>query len=273
MHQQLARIWNKALIHSLARQLAFGSLVEDCEFGIDITTGHLNFSNGLEYKIQVIGTESEESNSWLWAWANESIDNPDILSVARKLQALGEEKQVPELTTPQLPLDGENNGLVFITVAQHIAKAPTYYSCDTGAGRAFFLVYPCSDTSRYARPKPHMLNEAFAQVMPSVPFNHQLALVTAAKASGIAVTSEDRLSIAGVDYEFDQYGSVTSFTQHQAPSEAPTGPVGQTVPAAETEPKKPALAGASPTSELDIPEPPKPEPARSTSRRHRRRRR
>jgi hypothetical protein len=46
---------------------------------------------------QIIGTYNSEDHTWLWAWANPSIDEKLQLD-ARKVQKYGEEHQIERLT-------------------------------------------------------------------------------------------------------------------------------------------------------------------------------
>jgi hypothetical protein len=48
--------------------------------------------------VQIIGTFNTEDNTWLWAWANPSVDKP-LMVDALKVKAYGEQHKVSELTT------------------------------------------------------------------------------------------------------------------------------------------------------------------------------
>src|SRR4051812_5614895 len=55
------------------------------DWGLDLDTGLLTFTStrgGRElarYPVQLIGSSSESSNTWLWAWANVESDLPPAL--------------------------------------------------------------------------------------------------------------------------------------------------------------------------------------------------
>jgi hypothetical protein len=58
-----------------ARQLALGDVLEDRPWTVDIRAGTATFGE-LMFPIQLLGTEAEGDNSWLWAWANEGSSLP-----------------------------------------------------------------------------------------------------------------------------------------------------------------------------------------------------
>jgi hypothetical protein len=49
------------------------------DFLFDQTTRSIQFKNngevGLEFSVVLVGSWSSKSNSWMWAWANESVEN------------------------------------------------------------------------------------------------------------------------------------------------------------------------------------------------------
>ena len=58
------------------RQLLFAELVADLPWAYDLQTGTLSFGDSYQWHAEILGTESEESGTWLWAWANEGSDIP-----------------------------------------------------------------------------------------------------------------------------------------------------------------------------------------------------
>jgi hypothetical protein len=96
----------RCIAFSLDLQLFFSDMIEDYDWQYDFESGLLAFGNQYRWQALLLGTESEASGTWLWAWANEASNIPAHLLVASlALKAYGEQHGIPELTTPQLPLD------------------------------------------------------------------------------------------------------------------------------------------------------------------------
>src|SRR4051794_19877636 len=69
--------------------------IDDCErWDVDQDKGIITFINTkaghkkVVGKVQIIGTFNSANNSWLWAWANGSVDN-EIKKDALKVKAYG----------------------------------------------------------------------------------------------------------------------------------------------------------------------------------------
>jgi hypothetical protein len=72
----------------------------------DVTRGELGLPGRRTYRAQILGTESAESKTWLWAWANPSI--PTALTEASlQLREIGTSASIAELTRARLPADDD----------------------------------------------------------------------------------------------------------------------------------------------------------------------
>ncbi len=95
------------------------------------------------YPVQVLGTESEQARTWLWAWSNpESAFPPEQLQAAERLRQYGEEHGIEELTVPRLPLD-RVQGHLLASLALGVLDYPAYYR---GGVSGTHLVCLLSDT-------------------------------------------------------------------------------------------------------------------------------
>ena len=224
MHPLLAKACNTHILISLAGQLRFGEVVDGLDWNIDLGAGTLRFGDRFTFDAQVLGSESEESGTWLWAWANESLDVPGALEVANRLRQLGSERGIDELTTPQFPVDQECNGFLLTVAAQSIAKAPLFYRCDTGGGWAYFLIGLRQMPALPGELAARHVNEAFSQAMLGIPFDHRQALTTAAAAIGVGPGADGRLQVGDTSYRFDELGRVAESTRTMGPGTASASP-------------------------------------------------
>jgi hypothetical protein len=88
-----------------------------------------------ECPAQIIGTYNSEDHTWLWAWANPSID--DKLKVdALKLRKYGEEHHLDRLTTSKW-VGTEDDAWSMAAVAVKLCREQGAYRGPSGATRVF----------------------------------------------------------------------------------------------------------------------------------------
>ncbi len=128
------------LLLTFDRQLLLAELVQDLPWTYDIQKGVLSFGDQFHWKAEVLGTESQETGTWLWAWANEASNIPaEQQTASLKLKALGEEHGIAELTETMVPLDhADGNAFASIAVGEGLGKA--YYRGPYDGGAAFLLI-------------------------------------------------------------------------------------------------------------------------------------
>lgn len=178
------------LIGAIDRQCFMASLIGLIDWHFDLITGLLSFGNKYHWHTQLLGTESEESGTWLWAWANSQSHIPDhLLEACRTLKAYGEQHGIPELTTPQLPLD-QIDGHRIALLASGICEANAYYRCPYDGGALFVLIKD-KNFPRCTEPPLQRLISVFPQAISTLEIpDHRLALT-------------DYLDHHGIGYEQD----------------------------------------------------------------------
>jgi hypothetical protein len=131
----------RALIGSFAKQLHISGLIGESSWEFDVATGTLSFGNGLHWQAQILGTESYQNNTWLWAWANTGSNLPPaLIQASLQIKQFGEQQQIPELTAPQIPITDEINGHVLSMIVSGICDADAYYRGPYDGGAAFLLI-------------------------------------------------------------------------------------------------------------------------------------
>lgn len=137
------------------RQLDFGDLLGQHSWEVNLDLGVASFGDGLSFPLQVIGTESESSQTWLWGWANHASGIPGpLLKVSDQLRDLGERESIPELGTEEIPLGGNVSGFVYGLLATAIGNQSAHYRGAYPGGALFFTVdqvpFPeISDPTKY----------------------------------------------------------------------------------------------------------------------------
>jgi hypothetical protein len=128
----LAQCYCSAII----RQEAFGEYLNGRDWNIDLIQGVVKFGKDLTFPVQLLGTYSEISGTWLWSWQNPGADRwpPKILEGVRKLRELGDLFNVPEL-----PLEHLTGHEISMVCSELLGGLP-YYRGPYPNGALFFIV-------------------------------------------------------------------------------------------------------------------------------------
>ncbi len=160
---------------SLGKQLSISDIVGDDDWNVDLTHGQISFGDRYCWHVQLLGTESESSGTWLWAWANTESNIPTHLLVASlALKAYGELHGHAELTTPQVPL-AHVDGHTLALLASGVCEADAYYRCPYEGGAAFVLIKD-ENFPRCTEPPLARIASVFPQAIASLDIpDHRLA--------------------------------------------------------------------------------------------------
>src|SRR5215213_2040013 len=88
-------------------------------------------------KIQFVGSFSKRSNTWRWAWANDTVV-PAMKQDVLRVKALGEERGWDRLVTPQWSA-AEQDGWDMTAVAAHVLGAAGAYGTPSEIGLTFVI--------------------------------------------------------------------------------------------------------------------------------------
>lgn len=125
---------------SMEKQERFSKLIGEHFWELDLDTGKARF-NELEFPFQVLGTESENTLTFLWAWADEQTEiPPGLIRSAIELREWGREKGLPEFYTPEIDLNRADGNMIAM-VSSIAARASCYYRGGYDGGAAYFLVF------------------------------------------------------------------------------------------------------------------------------------
>ncbi len=113
-------------------------------WAFDLNSGVLAFrrphEDPLQLSVQVLGTESEETKTWLWSWANNSAVPPTLMASALQLKQLGESQGIEEFASPELPITPEVNPARISLVASGILRASAWFRAPYPRGAAWLLI-------------------------------------------------------------------------------------------------------------------------------------
>jgi hypothetical protein len=204
------------------KQLALGDFLGQHSWQLDLDRGQVDFGkSGLlgrrrVYPVQVVGTEAEDSGTWLWAWANVESGIPGpLLKAAHRLRAFGEKSAVEELVTPELP-SAEYPGHLLTSVASGICGADAYYRGPYPGGAVFFLI---SETPLAAGPPPTLarISTVLTGVISEFELDHRAVASAYLRAEGFRLTETATGFTAASDagalsLSFDAQGRLAEFS-------------------------------------------------------------
>jgi hypothetical protein len=111
-------------------------------YDYDQGAGTLIFSTGgkpgLVANIQIVGSTSKRTGTWLWAWDNPSI-LPSLTHCLAEVRAYGETHQLKKLTTAKWAGD-DRDGWEMTAASAFILKAEGAYRAPNESGALFMVL-------------------------------------------------------------------------------------------------------------------------------------
>lgn len=116
-------------------------------YEIDLQTATIRFfdpsgDERIRAEIQVAGSWSTASNSWLWGWENQSVPAAAV-SRMTAVRELGAQRQIDKLTTSFAPCD-EGEAWSMASVASEIVDSQSVYRTVGAKNQLFLLLFSIS---------------------------------------------------------------------------------------------------------------------------------
>jgi hypothetical protein len=171
---ELISYFERYALASSEKQSKLARLIGDHTFELDLDRGVVRFDRSFEFPVQVLGTQSDNTLTWLWAWAEEQTEIfPDLIKSSLEMRDWGRDSDVPECTAPSVDLDRADGGLLSL-IATEVCKASCYYR-DPYEGGALFLLLFSRDIDRQPSFAADELVQTFADLVSTYDFNHRNA--------------------------------------------------------------------------------------------------
>ncbi len=189
----LKRYIERYALVSLEKQARLFSFLGEHILDLDLDAGTARF-NDLAIPFQVLGTESDNSLTWLWAWADEQTEVQDnLLTSARELKAWGEKEGLSELTLPALDLN-RADGTLLALIASEVCRASGYYRDPYEGGTLFLLLYGIALDDQLVFDRKGLVRQ-LVDLVSRYDFNHRNALQSYFRARGVpAAEAGDTIS-------------------------------------------------------------------------------
>lgn len=211
---------------AFARQLALADLLENQQsFNVDIRQGVCTFGNDLRFPIQILGSEAEDSDTWLWAWANEASNLPPaLLHSCNSLKELGAKHGIRELTERQFPLE-VTNGHTLSMIASGVDGNCCYYRGPFPGGALFVLLK--NVPAELLRPiRCERVITVLGEAISNFEVDHRLMAESFLKSQGFALQPSDGKLIATREPDmivlaFDELGRIAGIDGKIEPRRKP----------------------------------------------------
>ena len=125
-------------IAALDGQLHLADVVGGRPWRVDLAAGTLTFGDDLHFAAQLLGTQSDETGTFIWAWDHPS--RPRHTDLAEAVRAAGERRGVAELTTRKLDVTDVVHAHTLAMVAVGLTGADAYYRGPYDGGAAVLLI-------------------------------------------------------------------------------------------------------------------------------------
>jgi len=219
----LTEYLEKYALISLEKQEKLARLIDgQMVVNVDFDAGRLHFSDGPEFRFQVLGTESDNTLNWLWAWAEEQEDiNADLLTSALQMKEWGAKAGIPECIVPSVDLE-KADGHILSLIASEVCAASCYYQDSYDGGASFLLLFG-GELERQPGFDVAGLSRQFSNLLALYDLNHRNAFVSYLQAKGLPFTEQGMIikfeleSAEQVSTEFGPDGVLRSINGRSLP--------------------------------------------------------
>ena len=168
------RLFAEHVATGLARQMALSDLIGDRDWQLDLTSGTVTFGGDLTYHVQLLGTESHDADTWLWAWANEASDLPPaLLALCGWLREYGHSQAVAEFTEPTFALQRADGHRLALLASGLTGRC--YFRGPYPGGAVFFHLDDAPPQIN-APVRPERALSVLGQVIAGFPVDHRIAV-------------------------------------------------------------------------------------------------
>ena len=171
---------------SFDKQFDLGEVIGDNSWNVDMKKGEISFGANITFPIQVLGTISHSSDTWLWAWANtKSGLSETVTKHANELKKYGEENEIDLLRNSEFGATKNDLHLIGL-IASGMFGSSGYYIADYGQG-AMVVTIKSDKVDKTRKENHHRVLTVFPQLISQFHMNHKLALTNYLNAKGYVV--------------------------------------------------------------------------------------
>ena len=199
--------------NSFDKQIDLSELIGDNNWNVDMTKGEISFGQNIVFPIQVLGTFSHSSETWLWAWANtKSGLSESLTKQAQQLKKYGEENEIDLLRNSEFDASKDDLHLIGL-IASGMFNSSGYYIADYGQG-AMVVTIKSDKVDKSRKDNHHRILKVFPQLISQFEMNHNFALTNYLTDKGYNI-SENGTKLSAtkngqtITAEFDELSRLT----------------------------------------------------------------
>lgn len=125
-------------LSSFQKQMRLANLIKGSRWSMDYAKGILWLEDLGQVPVEIFGSWSSYDKSWLWAWANESLQKSPI-EASLEIFSYGKTEGIPELTAEEIDLQNGNPHEIAM-VASEILGGFGYFRCPYDGGAGFVII-------------------------------------------------------------------------------------------------------------------------------------
>jgi len=176
---------------SLEKQDKLVSVIGEHLHELDLDAGTIRFEQ-FQFPMQVIGTESDNTLTWLWAWADEQTElQTSLMQSAIELRTWGSVEGIPEFTMPSVDLNTAD-GTAISMIASEVTKASCFYRDSYEGGAVFLLLSDRTIDNQPSFDRARLLR-ALSDLLSQHDLNHRNTLLSYLTMKGLAPAAERNL--------------------------------------------------------------------------------
>lgn len=198
----------------LDKQLDFGEYIGTVDWNFNIAKGEISFGSNIIFPMQILGTISHSSQTWLWAWANPKARYPEsVTQQALNLKKYGEDNGIDLLRIDTFDFSKEELHLMGL-VAAGIFNSTAYYIADYGQG-AMVMTIKSDKVDKLRKENHHRILTVFPQLISQFDMNHKRAFTHYLTAKGYDILEENNNVIGtrngnSITGQFDDFSRLAS---------------------------------------------------------------
>lgn len=199
---------------ALDKQIDFGEVIGNNNWNVNIQQGTISFGQSLTFPMQILGTISHSSQTWLWAWANTKSGIPEsLIQQSLQLKKYGEENEIDLLRSDSFDFSKDDLHLIGM-IASGMFSSSGYYIADYGQG-AMVVTIKDSNIDHAKTDHHHRILTVFPQIISQFEMNHKNAFKSYLTAKGYSV-NETENSVTGskngnlITGQFDNLSRLTN---------------------------------------------------------------
>lgn len=182
-------------------------------FDLDLEAGKARFGGGSEFSVQVLGTQSDNTLTWLWAWAEEQTEIPEnLIRSALDLRAWGTKAGIAEFVEPEIDIDRADGRMISL-IASEVCAASCYYR-DAYEGGALFLLLFGESLTLPRRFDLSSLKQGLSELSADYDINARKTLLAYLAAKNLSPSETGAIVTCGLEsgetlsIEFDAHGGL-----------------------------------------------------------------